>query len=217
MTSRVCSQAAHLAKQTMIGYCKVLGQSSGYLSPRVVGCMQTANVSLAFDKKVLDNIKKYNLSEEKLQRLKKGFEMFDLNKDGRITKAEFHMAANGLQLKDFAVHQMEAWFQQIDLDGNGEISFDEYVHLMQEDPSGWLGMIFADPKDMVVFIFQTYDKFKDGILTKKQVGEMLRYIRGTVTDEEVDEFMKLANTAKDGKLTKIELYNVFKTKKPAKK
>lgn len=43
--------------------------------------------------------------------------MFDLNKDGKITKAEFHMAANSMGLKQFAVQQMEHWFERIDLDG----------------------------------------------------------------------------------------------------
>jgi len=217
MTSRACAQAAHYAKRTVVGYCKVFGQSSIYHSPRTVGCTQMNYVSAAVEEKVKRNISKYNLSEDKLHRLKKSFEMFDLNKDGIITKNEFHMAADSLGLKQFAVQHMEAWFTLIDKDASGEIEFDEWVQLMEEEPCGWLGMVFSDPKDMVVFVFQTYDKFKDGFLTKKQAGEMLRYIRGTVTEAEIDEFMKKANTSKDGKVTKIELYNYFKNKPATKK
>lgn len=37
--------------------------------------------------------------------------------------------------------------------GNGEIDFNEYIHLMENDTCGWLGMIFPNEQAMVDFCF----------------------------------------------------------------
>lgn len=63
-------------------------------------------------------------------------------------------------------------------------------------------------------IFKKYDKNNDGGLdrneTRELMTDMLRSQNRPYTEEQLEEFIAVADTNKDGLIQKKELYNLFK-------
>lgn len=70
------------------------------------------------------------LTEEKIAELKASFAVFDADNDGRISSAELRRVAEafGEGLSQGAVEDIVA---AVDRDGDGQISFDEFLELLR--------------------------------------------------------------------------------------
>ena len=66
-------------------------------------------------------------------RLWSAFRVFDVDGNGTISKAELHKILNGGGLGDIdSSRTLDELIQECDLDGDGEISFDEFVKMMSK-------------------------------------------------------------------------------------
>lgn len=64
--------------------------------------------------------------------LKAAFKMFDSDNSGKIDRAELHQLLSGEEFKDvYTEDQMKKAIAEVDVDGDGEIDFDEFMQMMK--------------------------------------------------------------------------------------
>ena len=76
-------------------------------------------ISAAIDKKLI-------LTDDNLV---ESFEFFDKNKDGFISAEDLNVIFT--KFKDFSTEDFYEIFKEVDIDGNGEINFEEYNQIMK--------------------------------------------------------------------------------------
>ena len=62
------------------------------------------------------------------------FRMWDTNEDGLISRAEFHKAMPLLGLGAYVAEEVDALFNQFDVDGGGQITFRELFRMVRHNP-----------------------------------------------------------------------------------
>jgi Ca2+-binding EF-hand superfamily protein len=83
---------------------------------------------------------------------KEHLERMDANKDGKVSQAEFQLP--------------EGWFAQVDADGDGNISKDEFLGKSQRSGNRLRDLLDKSPEDA----FAELDADRDGKLTEKELG-----------------------------------------------
>ena len=72
-----------------------------------------------------------DLSQERRKEYKDAFEMFDKNKDGTISTKDLINVLRSLN-QDPTEEELNEMIAEVDLDGNGEIDFEEFITLMNK-------------------------------------------------------------------------------------
>ena len=67
--------------------------------------------------------------QDRRKEYQEAFEMFDVNKDGTISKKELEFILRSLN-EDPDEDEINQLLEDVDVDGNGEIDFEEFVALM---------------------------------------------------------------------------------------
>ena len=70
-----------------------------------------------------------DIPEERKLEYKEAFDMLDKGKDGKITLLELANVMRSLNM-DPTEEELKEMIDEVDLDGNGEIDFEEFVTLM---------------------------------------------------------------------------------------
>ena len=69
------------------------------------------------------------LTEEQTAEFKEAFALFDKDGDGTISTKELGTVMNSLGQKP-TIAELEAMIKEVDIDGNGEIDFGEFLTMM---------------------------------------------------------------------------------------
>ena len=69
------------------------------------------------------------LTEEQTAEFKEAFALFDKDGDGTISPKELGTVMNSLGQKP-TIAELEAMIKEVDIDGNGEIDFGEFLTMM---------------------------------------------------------------------------------------
>ena len=69
------------------------------------------------------------LTEEQTEEFKEAFALFDKDGDGTISTKELGTVMNSLGQKP-TISELEAMIKEVDIDGNGEIDFGEFLTMM---------------------------------------------------------------------------------------
>ena len=70
-----------------------------------------------------------HLTEEQTAEFREAFALFDKDGDGTISTKELGMVMNSLGQKP-TPQELESMIREVDIDGNGEIDFDEFLTMM---------------------------------------------------------------------------------------
>ena len=131
------------------------------------------------------------LNEEKLIELREAFEIFDRDKDGFITIKEL-----GEVMKNLGQAPTESELQdiinEIDIDGNGNIDFKEFLGLMSRK------MRDTDAEEELMEAFKVFDRDGNNFITSSELKHVMLALGEKVTDEEVDEMIREADINSDG-------------------
>ncbi|XP_037526330.1 calmodulin-like [Rhipicephalus sanguineus] len=143
-------------------------------------------------------------SEEELAKLRREFEWYDKDGDGQITAEDLGamMSVLGFNLTQ---EELEMEIAEVDrMDGDGMINFSEFV----AKNAGDITLPDITPRDStptaeeIRVIFQLIDRHGNGFLT---LDELRRFFAAFdeegLTDEEIEEFTREADTDGDGKIS----------------
>ena len=123
---------------------------------------------------------------EELNELQQAFNTLDISKTGRITKEELFAGFQAFTHE--AREEVDAIFKEVDLDGNGEIEFSEWVVASIDKNS-----LITDEK--LKMAFGLFDKDGGGTIDSKEVKSTLTGFSGEsqMTEEENRIWTELVN------------------------
>mmetsp|Transcript_19888 Transcript_19888/g.64727 ORF Transcript_19888/g.64727 Transcript_19888/m.64727 type:complete len:514 (-) Transcript_19888:65-1606(-) len=131
-----------------------------------------------------------HLSLEEVSGLKAVFDSMDENKDGTVTIQELQ---NGLKAKghDLASQDIKALIEAIDVDGNGQLDYQEFV-------AATIHYNKIAQGENLVKAFEHFDKDSSGYITKDELAQVLSEFGNEVTD--LEQIIAEADQDNDGRI-----------------
>ncbi|XP_050101526.1 uncharacterized protein LOC126581719 [Anopheles aquasalis] len=146
---------------------------------------------------------KFELSDEQRQDIKEAFDLFDSEGTGMIDTKELKVAirALGFEPKKEEIKKMIA---EIDKDGSGKISFDDFLQLMT------VKMAEKDSKEEILKAFRLFDDDETGTISFKNLKRVAKELGENLTDEELQEMIDEADRDGDGEVNQEEFLRIMK-------
>jgi len=140
-----------------------------------------------------ETMKQLGLNEEQVEEFKEAFNLFDKDSDGIISTREVQTVMRSFGLNP-SESEMGEMLNEVDPDGNGEVRFQPF-----------LGMIAKRLKDTeteaeILEAFQVFDPDNKGVVAAAELKHVCKELGETLTDEEIDEMIKEADTKGDGNI-----------------
>jgi len=160
---------------------------------------------------VHDIVAKFRYAYRSVEDVKKVFQSIDLNGDGALDKKELHKALTNYKFQ-FSDQEVDIVFKEGDVDGDGEINFEEFMYLMCPDTAQIIKKFRESYKQIndVKGAFRKFDKNRDGQINKSELARMMFSSGHSFTDMEVDAVMNLADKDGDGEID-LEEFLMFMT------
>ena len=112
---------------------------------------------------------------------------------GSISSAELGEIMKSLGQKASKA-EIQAMVDEIDADGNGEIDFPEFLTMMLRKMN--TGNVEKELKE----VFTVFDQDGSGTISRQELRAALSMLGEKLTDEEVEEAIKFADTSGDGEI-----------------
>lgn len=113
------------------------------------------------------------------------------------------MQSLGFEAKNATIYQM---IGDIDKDGSGSIDFEQFLDMMTAKMSD------KDSQADIQEVFNLFDDDKTGKITLKNLKRVAKELGETMSDAELTEMIKRADTDEDGEINPDEFYMIM-TKK----
>ncbi|XP_018572981.1 caltractin [Anoplophora glabripennis] len=146
---------------------------------------------------------KFELSEEQKTDIREAFDLFDNEGIGKIDAKDLKVAirALGFEPKKEEIKKMIA---DIDKDGTGKISFDDFLELMS------IKMAEKDSKEEIMKAFRLFDDDETGKISFKNLKRVAKELGENLTDEELQEMIDEADRDGDGEINQEEFLRIMK-------
>ncbi|XP_002047651.3 calmodulin [Drosophila virilis] len=143
-----------------------------------------------------------DLTDYELEEFKRAFQILDRDGEGSIQAREL-----GVFMRDLGKvpteSELQAMINQVDLDGNGSIDFEEFVSAMMAKLN-----TRAD-EDVLREAFSVYDKENTGYIGVDQLRTVMIALKLKPTDEELDELIREGDIDGDGYLNYEEFVQLM--------
>ncbi|XP_021714294.1 calmodulin-like protein 1 [Chenopodium quinoa] len=162
---------------------------------------QISNSKFATQK---SNVNKSKTYQANMQEMKRVFETYDRNKDGKISKEEFKAMLRAINGKGVTVNSdVEAAnaFQVADKDGDGFIDFKEFMELHNNK---------VKSKD-IESAFRIFDSDGDGKISAKELMEVLRRMGQMYSLESCNKMIREVDNDGDGLINLAEFTTMMTT------
>ncbi|XP_065408466.1 calmodulin-like protein 3 isoform X2 [Chrysemys picta bellii] len=140
------------------------------------------------------------LTEGQIAEFKEAFSLFDKDGDGSITTSEL-----GTVMRSLGQNPTEAELQdmigELDADGSGTVDFPEFLSMMARK------MRDTDSEEEIREAFRVFDRDKNGYISAAELRHVMTNLGEKLTDEEVDEMIKEADSNSDGQVNYEEACN----------
>merc|ERR1719187_1461908 len=102
-------------------------------------------------------------------------------------------------------------FKELDIDGDGEITYEEFVTLVCPDTGAIIKKFRNTYKSMteVKSAFHKFDKNRDGSLNKSEISRLMFSTGFSFTEVEVDALMNLGDKDGDGYISLEEFVSLM--------
>lgn len=145
-----------------------------------------------------------NLSEEKIAEFRAAFELFDRDRDGKITSKELGTVMKNLG-QNPSETELEEMIKQVDLDGNGTIDFKEFLGLMVRK------MKDTDTEEELLEAFKVFDRDGNGFITSHELRHVMTNLGQSLSPEEIEEMVREADIDGDGQINYDEFVKMMMT------
>lgn len=139
------------------------------------------------------------ITEKKIAEFREAFEIFDRDNDGYITIKELAEIMRNLGNAP-SEGEIQDMIAEVDIDGNGNINFQEYISLMARR------MRDGDLEEEMKQVFKLFDRDGNGKIDASELKSLMIGIGEKITDDEVDDMIREADKDGDGFVD----YNEFK-------
>mmetsp|Transcript_3328 Transcript_3328/g.5176 ORF Transcript_3328/g.5176 Transcript_3328/m.5176 type:complete len:152 (+) Transcript_3328:77-532(+) len=142
------------------------------------------------------------LTNEEIEDYKEAFDNFDKDRNGEIDQVELGIVMRSLgysptdkQLKDMML--------QVDTDGNGVISFNEFVDMMRKCE------LSTDFEQEIREAFEFFDKDKNKTISPDELASIMRGLGANLSEQEIDLLVKEADKNGDGSIDVQEFIDLM--------
>ena len=156
-----------------------------------------------------DVVSKFRSIRKTVKDVQKSFKQFDKNGDGSIDKNELTsaMSSGG----NFTKQEIDVIFSAADIDGNGEIDYEEFIALMCPSASDIIEKFRSKYRNIndVKTAFKRFDNNGDGALSKAELSAAMKSSGESYSDVEVDAIFSLGDVDGDGEITLEEFITLM--------
>jgi calmodulin len=145
------------------------------------------------------------IPESRLKEFRDAFELFDKDKDGTITAKELANVMKSLN-QDPTEQELNEMIAEVDIDGNGQIDFEEFVCLMNRRSKE------TDTEEEVINAFKVFDKDGQGLISSTELHHIMTTLGDKLTEEEVGEMIREADIDGDGYINYEEFVRMMMAK-----
>jgi len=143
-----------------------------------------------------------NVTPEFREELKEAFKIFDKDGDGKITVDEVENLLKSLGERATRADALEM-IAKVDKNNDGTIDFEEFVTLMASAKSS--------PDEEMLAAFKVFDEDGSGTITIDELRKVMRKLGEKVTEDQLKEMIKAADTNGDGLIDYSEFVKMMKT------
>jgi len=136
---------------------------------------------------------RHHITDGKMSAMREAFMLYDKDRDGSVTYDEMAKAMRSLGQTPSEANVTDMC-AEIDSDGNGTVDIYEFVILMTRQ------MREEDSLEAVKEAFKMFDLDGDDFITEKELRQMLTGMGEKLSDEEVTDIIREADTNGDGKI-----------------
>jgi calmodulin len=146
-----------------------------------------------------------NLSEEKITEFKAAFELFDKDRDGKITVKELGTVMRNLG-QNPTDSELTEMINEVDLNGDGTIEFKEFLGLMVRK------MKDTDTEEELFEAFKVFDRDGNGFITSHELRHVMTNLGEALSPEEIEDMIKEADLDGDGQINYEEFVRMMMSK-----
>ncbi|XP_063710823.1 uncharacterized protein LOC134839257 [Symsagittifera roscoffensis] len=139
---------------------------------------------------------------EMRKELRIAFDSVDDDRSGSISADELYKLFNNFRV-DIDEDETEELLQNLDMDGNGEIDFDEFVEIMMS--------AMEDEDEMIEASFKEFDVDNDGFIQVNELRYVLQYLgENGISERDMKKMIKNADYDGDGKVDLEDFRRLWK-------
>ncbi|XP_022242102.1 calcium-binding protein E63-1-like isoform X1 [Limulus polyphemus] len=145
-----------------------------------------------------------SLTESQVQELKAAFVLMDKNHDGRVNASELKSMSEslGILLTDGMIRHV---LQQVNRRDDGMINEEEFMTWMAKHQTS----IKDDVMEDLLAAFRVFDKDRNGFITRDELRVAMEMIGEPVSDEQLDELIKVTDVDNDGRINYEEFVRIL--------
>ena len=145
--------------------------------------------------------------EEQLAEIKEVFGLFDRNGNGTIPTKDLGTAMRALGLDRHVGY--EVMMKKFRSHGKKTINFPKFLKMV-EDYIDTIDNTCND--DDVILAFRVFDRNRSGFIAAADLREIMRNLDQTLTENEMDEIIKMADIDGDGRIDYEEFIQMMNSK-----
>lgn len=140
-------------------------------------------------------------TEEQIEEFREIFSMYDEDGGGSISTEELGKVMRNLG-QNPTEEELKDIIAEIDIDGNGEVDFDEFLLLMGKNARE------TDIMDDYYETFQLFDRDNDNLISAADLKAVMA-TKDPLLDEEAEEMIREADRDEDGRINYDEFVDMM--------
>lgn len=144
------------------------------------------------------------LTEDQIRELRQAFDVFDYDHAGVISSKKMGevMRSLGQNPTEAEIYDL---VDEIDIDGNGEIDFLEFLQMMATKYPA------TNSDEDLIEAFKIFDSNDNGVITSNELRRIMQNLGERLTDEEIEDIMREVDTDRDGVISFEEFKNAMRS------
>ncbi|ELU09609.1 hypothetical protein CAPTEDRAFT_184797 [Capitella teleta] len=144
-----------------------------------------------------------NLTREEIEEFRESFNLFDRDQNGQITTQELGAVMNNLGQSPSDT-ELRDMIRELDADGSGTVDFKEFLTMYARKKKD-----VASEEEEMRAAFKTFDRNGDGYISAAELRHVMMCLGEKLSDEEVKEMIRAADTDGNGKIDYQEFAKVL--------